>query len=120
MKPPAHKEYKPHIKLFSRELRKQSTEAEKLLWAKLKSHQLGVKFRRQQHIDSTYIADFVSLEKRLIIELDGGQHCLSDDDKTRDLYLKEQKFRVIRFWNNEILTNITGCLEVITIELHRS
>ena len=93
-------------------LRKRSTNAEKLLWKHLRQKQIeGLKFRRQQAIDN-YIVDFVCFENRLVIEIDGGQHS-EEKDKERDSYLKKQGFRVIRFWNNEVLNNVQGVLEVI-------
>jgi very-short-patch-repair endonuclease len=95
-------------------LRKRPTEAEQLLWNKLRQQQLeGFKFRRQQPIDN-YIVDFVCFEKRIIVEVDGGQHATrSKDDTARDTYLRQQGFQVLRFWNNEVLQNINGVLEVI-------
>ena len=95
-------------------LRKRSTEAEKLLWQHLRSRQLeGLKFRRQQPIDN-YIVAFVCLEKRIIIEVDGGQHAVEKGkDIKRDDYLEKNGFRVLRFWNNDVLTNINGTLEII-------
>jgi len=76
-------------------------------------HLENLKFRRQQPIDN-YIVDFVCLEKRLVIEVDGGHHAVEKlKDKKRDSYLKMRGFKVLRFWNNEVLTNINGVLEVI-------
>ena len=95
-------------------LRKRPTDAEKLLWKQLRLKQIeGFKFRRQQPIDN-YIVDFVCFEKRIVIEVDGGQHATqSEDDIVRDTYLRQQGFKVLRFWNNEVLQNINGILEVI-------
>lgn len=68
----------------------------------------GYKFRRQQPIGN-YIVDFVCLEKRLIIELDGGQHAeQSHYDSERDAWLRDQRFTVLRFWNNDVLINVEG------------
>ena len=73
----------------------------------------GVKFRRQQPIES-FIVDFVSFKKRIVIEIDGGQHAMAKDkDNERDGMLVENGFTVLRFWNNEGLQNIDGVLEVI-------
>jgi len=101
---------------FAQELRQKQTDAEKALWAKLRNRQLeGVKFRRQQPVGS-YIVDFASFERKLMIEIDGGQH---NEDKTKErdtertARLKETGYRVIRFWNNEALTNLEGVLESI-------
>jgi len=72
-----------------------------------------VKFRRQQSIDK-FIVDFVSFEKRIVIELDGGQHAMDKDkDQERDRVLKDNGFTVLRFWNNDIFENIEGVLEAI-------
>ena len=116
----SHRSYTPYIKEFVRELRQNNTPQENKLWHKINNNQLGVKFRRQHQIDNKYIADFVCLEKRLIIELDGGQHCDSNTDPQRTYYLEQQKFRVIRFWNNEIDNNPDGCIQEIQNELNSS
>jgi very-short-patch-repair endonuclease len=98
----------------ARKLRKNSTKAENLLWRKLKNRQLaGFKFRRQQPVGS-YILDFVNFEKRIVIEVDGGQHAnLKDKDKKRDDWLKSEGFEVMRFWNNEVFENLDGVLQMI-------
>lgn len=88
------------------------TEAEKKLWYKLRSRQLGVKFRRQQQIGK-YIVDFVSFERKTIIEIDGGQHYNAMNDKRRDAWFKKQGFIVLRFWNNDVIKNIDGVLQTI-------
>ncbi len=78
----------------------------------------GYKFRRQQTIDN-YIVDFVCFENRLIIEIDGGQHAENEKDVERDKYLSKNGFKVLRFWNNEVFTNIKGVLVVIRINCLR-
>ncbi len=93
--------------ILSRKLRNNLTDAEKYLWYVLRAENLGYKFRRQEPIGS-YIVDFVAYEKKLIIELDGGQHYQNEDDKVRDVWLEEQGFKVLRFWNNEVLENREG------------
>ncbi len=99
---------------FARELRNNSTDAERLIWQHLRNRQLaGVKFRRQQPIE-TYIVDFVSFDKRIVVELDGGQHLENEEyDKRRDGCLCTNGFTVLRFWNNDVIGNIEGVLEVI-------
>ena len=99
---------------IAKNLRNRPTEAEKLLWRHLRAKQLeGLKFRRQQPIDN-YVVDFVCFEKRIVIEIDGGQHAIQrDKDILRDKYLIENEFKDLRFWNNEVLQNIEGVLEVI-------
>jgi len=104
----------------ARGLRRASTEAEKLLWQKLRARQLGgAKFRRQTPI-SPYIVDFASFEHRLVVEIDGGQHNTPQGrqhDLKRTAWLEAQGFRVLRFWNNQVLTNIEGVLERTLQEL---
>ena len=102
---------------LAKKLRKNPTEAESLLWNRLRSRQVeGTKFRRQQPIEG-YIVDFVSFEKRIIIELDGGQHAEEHKkDRIRDGILEENRFKILRFWNNEIFENLDGILETIRLE----
>ncbi len=98
---------------FAKNLRNNSTDTEKYLWKYLRGRQLeGFKFRRQQLIGK-YIVDFVNLERKIIIEVDGGQHSENKKDKLRDRWLKEQKYEVLRFWDNEVFINVEGVLEVI-------
>ncbi|MFQ6083141.1 MAG: endonuclease domain-containing protein [Candidatus Aminicenantia bacterium] len=101
------------IKL-AKNLRKRSTDAERLLWKHLRARQLeGLKFRRQQPVGK-YILDFVCFEKGIVIEVDGGQHAVEKEkDNERNIWVERQGFKVLRFWNNEVLTNIEGVLEVI-------
>ena len=98
----------------ARQLRKNPTDAERLIWQKLRFWQVdGCKFRRQQPL-GRYIVDFVCLQKRLIIELDGGQHAERVDyDKQRDAWLHDQGFVVLRFWDNDVFKNIDGIMEMI-------
>jgi very-short-patch-repair endonuclease len=99
--------------VLAKNLRKRATDAERLLWKYLRIKQLeNLKFKRQQPI-GTYIVDFVCFEKRIVIEVDGGQHSASENDAMRDAWLSSQGFKVLRFWNHEVLTNIEGVLEVI-------
>jgi very-short-patch-repair endonuclease len=99
---------------YAKKLRKNATAAEGLLWSKLRARQMeGIKFRRQQPIEN-YVVDFVSFEKRIVIELDGGQHATDrEKDRNRDRLLSENGFIVLRFWNNEVFENLEGVLEVI-------
>jgi len=98
----------------ARALRKNQTDTERWLWQKLRNRQLlNLKFRRQVPIGN-YIVDFVCLELKLIIELDGSQHIeQADYDARRTAYLEQLGFKVIRFWNNEVLNNGEGVLERI-------
>lgn len=108
-----HQYYAPYIKEFARTLRKNQTEEEKKFWQIVRNSQLGVKFRRQFQIDNKYIADFVCLEKRLIIEIDGSQHNDNFYDVQRTFYIENLNFKIIRFWNNEINQNIDGCIQYL-------
>jgi very-short-patch-repair endonuclease len=98
---------------LARRLRRDSNQAEQKLWRHLRSRSLGgLKFVRQNPI-GPHIVDFVCREKRLVIELDGGQHAESDRDAVRDRWLAEHRYRVLRFWNNEVLENIEGVWDTI-------
>ncbi len=98
----------------AKELRKNMTNAEIKLWYHLRNRNLnGFKFRRQQPIGK-YIVDFVNQEKKLIIEVDGSQHLKHEDyDKERTKLLKKYGYKVIRFWNNDVLTDIGSIKESI-------
>jgi very-short-patch-repair endonuclease len=97
----------------ARRLRRDSTKAELRLWYRLRSRSLaGFKFIRQETI-GPYVVDFVCREERLIIEVDGGQHADSNHDAARDRWLQAHQFRIMRFWNNDVLANMNGVLEVI-------
>ena len=106
---------------LARNLRRKQTDAERKLWLILRSRQFeNSKFRRQEPIGK-YIVDFVSLERELIIELDGGQHNQQSEmekDEVRTKWLEKKGFIVIRFWNNDVLQNIDGVafkiLEIIS------
>ena len=96
----------------ARKLRNDSTEAEKYLWQELRLENLGVKFRRQSVIGS-YIVDFVCFERKLVIEVDGGQHAQNQEDQQRDKWLRVQGFEILRFWNHDVLKNKEGVLQQI-------
>ena len=100
------------LKSQARRLRGNLTDAERALWRQLRHHQLGARFRRQFPVPP-YIVDFACVEARLIVEADGGQHNVSARDERRDAALSAQGWRVLRFWNNEILTNRAGVLRTI-------
>lgn len=107
---------KPSTKEKRRVLRKEMTDAERVLWSKLSGRQLcGLKFRRQYGLGE-YIADFYCPELRLVIELDGGQHYLEEGkeyDAIRAEYMAAMGIRTIRFPNNEVLKNLVGVLAEI-------
>lgn len=103
---------KKHIPL-AKALRQHATEVEKRLWYRLRNKQVaGAKFGRQQPVGK-YIADFICIEQKLIIELDGWQHNDSVSDVRRDAFLESEGYTVLRFWNNEVMENIEGVLQRI-------
>jgi adenine-specific DNA-methyltransferase len=98
----------------ARRLRKDMTDAERLLWRHLRNRQVGGwKFRRQHPI-GPFIVDFVCIEKRVIIELDGGQHARNvEADAKRSAYLEQQGYRLLRFWNNEVFQHFEAVCTMI-------
>ncbi len=102
----------------ARELRRLQTDAERKLWNALRNRQQGGhKFRRQVPV-GPYIADFLCVEARVIVELDGSQHAEREDyDRARTAYLERQGFEVLRFWNTDALTNTSGVIETILAAL---
>ena len=104
---------KPEALTHAKELRTNVTEAEKKLWHFLQQSNLGYSFRRQ-HPVGDYITDFACIEKKIIIEIDGGQHGEQQAyDTKRTAFLEEAGFKVLRFWNNEVLENHEGVLQVV-------
>ncbi len=94
-------------------LRKNLTEAEKILWNRLRKKQLGVRFRRQVPIGQ-YIVDFYNADCQLVIELDGGQHAEQlDYDNERTHFLESKGLKVVRYWNNQVLTETDNVVENI-------
>lgn len=101
----------------ARVLRRAMTDAEQKLWRLLRDRRFaGAKFRRQVPV-GPYIADFLSFEQRLIIEADGGQHADCARDVVRDAFFRRSGFRVLRFWNNDILARTDGVLSALLEEL---
>jgi very-short-patch-repair endonuclease len=97
----------------ARQLRLSSTDAERRMWSALRDRRLmRYKFRRQHPIGD-YIVDFACTRHALVIELDGGQHADSAADAHRTAWLESQGWRVIRFWNHDVLTNTDGVVEAI-------
>ena len=105
----------------AKRLRKNLTEAEKRLWRSLRQRQLNGHYFRRQAAIGPYVADFVCFKKRLIVEVDGGQHVFKNNhDEKRTQWLKSEGFRVIRFWNNDVLENSEGVLASILEALNES
>lgn len=97
------KSVSPKLRQYARDMRKEPTDAEAVLWNVLRGKKLeAMRFRRQHPIEN-YIVDFICLEEKLIIEVDGSQHAENAYDEKRDAKLKELGFTVLRFWNDEIL-----------------
>ena len=107
---------------LARELRKNQTPQEKKLWNLLRNHQFyGYEFRRQYPI-SDYIVDFICRKKKIIIEIDGGQHNEPENiekDLLRTKFMESKGYKVLRFWNNEIDNNIEGVFEILKIEFEK-
>ncbi|KTE07107.1 endonuclease domain-containing protein [Sphingopyxis sp. H115] len=103
---------------LSRELRLNATPAERALWAQLSARKVsGVRFNRQFPI-GPFICDFVSRSARLVIEVDGGQHAVDvEKDQARTAFLQSQGYRVIRFWNNDVLKRVEGVVSEIKLVL---
>jgi very-short-patch-repair endonuclease len=108
---------RPLIRI-ARKLRSRMTDAERKLWLALRDRRFeAFKFRRQVPI-GPYVADFLCFEERLILEIDGGQHAGSKRDERRDGWFAENGFRVVRFWNNDVLSNLEGVLTLLVTELN--
>jgi very-short-patch-repair endonuclease len=104
----------------ARSSRRGQTDAERRLWFALRSRRLaGYKFRRQHPIDG-FVVDFACTKHRLVIEADGGQHAENPGDARRTAIIEARGWRVLRFWNNEILSNTDGVVETILKELKQS
>ena len=119
MRNPLDKAYDRTPTLRSRELRNNATATERKLWQHLRNRQLsGVRFNRQVPI-GPFICDLVARTPRLIVELDGGQHAVrTAEDERRTRFLESRGYRVLRFWNNDVLENVEGVLAVIEAALN--
>jgi len=108
----------PDTARHARALRTQMTDAERLLWHHLRAHRFhGLGFRRQVPL-GPYVADFLCEAQRLVVEVDGGQHAdRSVEDAQRTQWLEAHGYRVVRFWNNEVLANMEGVWEALTASL---
>jgi very-short-patch-repair endonuclease len=110
-----HHQPPPVNRLRARTMRKDSTLAENMLWQVIRGGKLeGLKFRRQVPMHNC-ILDFICFDARLIVEVDGSQHALSDADRQRDAFFREQGFTTLRFWNDEIERNLDFvCLSILS------
>jgi very-short-patch-repair endonuclease len=115
-----HRRTTPHIFLNAQELRRNLTEVEAFLWNRLRAHRLdGIHFRRQ-HAIGRYVADFCAPLVKLIVEVDGSHHLdQTEYDLQRTTYFEAQGYRVLRFWNHEVMNQIEVVLDVIAYEARR-
>lgn len=109
---------KQNQKPLRKSLRYRATPQEVIVWSRLRNSQLGYKFRRQQSLGN-YIVDFYCPKKKLAIEIDGAQHIDNEPDQARTRFLNNQNIQVLRFWNNEVNTNIEGVLFKIITTLEK-
>ncbi len=118
--PEMHNHWRTSSKVFknAKDLSRNMTDAETALWQALRSHQIdGVHFRRQ-HAIGPYVTDFCSPRKKVIIEVDGGQHLEQEEyDVRRTMFLESLGYKVLRFWNDEVLTDMDLVLERIMFEI---
>ena len=110
---PAHREVTPIHRNRAKALRSDMTEAERSMWSALRAHRLqDLSFRRQSPI-GPFIVDFACQKHGLVVEIDGGQHSESNRDAARDQWLASKGYRVLRFWNSDVLRNRDGVLQTI-------
>ena len=109
-----HRRTTPKVFGRAKALSRNLTPAEEKLWGHLRAHRTGDVHFRKQHAIGHYIVDFCAPRRKLIIELDGSQHLEQEDyDKERTVFLESKGYRVLRFWNNEVMNNIEAVLGVI-------
>ncbi|MGO8868982.1 MAG: endonuclease domain-containing protein [Alphaproteobacteria bacterium] len=108
---------RPEISDRARRLRRDETEAERRVWRAIRDRRLGVKFRRQVPI-GPYFADFACVARKLVVELDGGQHAEPTRyEEERGRVTAANGYRVLRFWNNDVMDNLDGVVEAIRLAL---
>ncbi|RWL38657.1 endonuclease domain-containing protein [Mesorhizobium sp. M2E.F.Ca.ET.209.01.1.1] len=108
-----HQPVTPAKRNFARSMRREPTEAEDRLWQELRGRRLdNIKFKRQVPM-GRYVADFICAEAKLIVEIDGSQHAESRHDQERDAELKARGFRVLRFWNDDVLKELDAVCDTI-------
>jgi very-short-patch-repair endonuclease len=111
--------YQKHSLTTARRLRRRATDAERRLWSRLRAQAFhGLKFRRQHPI-GRYVVDFACLERALVVELDGGQHSVAVDAR-RTAAIERHGFRILRFWNNQVLGNLDGVLRQLEQEIGKT
>ncbi len=111
----------PKIKHRAGELRKEPTPAEAKLWAYLRAHRFANVHFRRQHAIGSYIVDFCAPSGKLIIEIDGSQHLNQEEyDTERTVFLQAKGYRVLRFWNSDVINHIEDVIGVVLEEFERS
>jgi very-short-patch-repair endonuclease len=119
-RPQHHQIVKPTQRKNARVMRRIATDAERKLWLLLRDRRLdGLKFRRQAPF-GPFILDFVCLDRKLVLEVDGGQHGESARDEARDVHLRAEGFQIVRYWNNDVLKNPEGVLTDLLARLTAS
>jgi very-short-patch-repair endonuclease len=114
---PNHRPAGKRIQTFAKKMRREPTDAEAAMWRLLRDRRLlQFKFRRQVPFQN-FILDFVCFDRRLVIEIDGSQHASSERDSARDRLLATEGFRVVRYWNNDVLRKSSAVLEDILTKL---
>jgi very-short-patch-repair endonuclease len=109
-----HKRTTPKIFARAKALSRNQTSAEEKLWTHLRTHRMGDIHFRRQHAIGNYIVDFAAPRKKLIIELDGSQHREQKEyDQERTAFLNSKGYKILRFWNNDVMNNLEGVLTVI-------
>lgn len=109
-----HKRTTPKVFGHAKQLHRNMTPAEVKLWARLRAHRLESVHFRNQHAIGNYVVDFCAPRKKLIIELDGSQHMEQEEyDKERTEYLESKGYRVLRFWNNDVMSNTDSVIRAI-------
>jgi len=106
-----------HLKGAAKRLRKNMTEAENILWSRLRAHRFADASFRRQAVLGPYVVDFLCAKSKLVVEVDGSQHATSNTDITRDAYLGKHGYRVLRYWNNQVLGNLEAVLEDLHLHL---
>ncbi len=113
-----HKRTTPKVFGRAKELHRNMTPAETKLWAHLRAHRMKDIHFRNQHAIGNYVVDFCAVRKKLIIELDGSQHLEQEDyDQERTAFLESKGYRILRFWNNQVMNDIEAVLRAIDISL---
>jgi len=113
-----HKRTTPKIFGHAKQLHRNMSPAEAKLWAHLRAHRTADVHFRNQHAIGSYVVDFCAPRRKLIIELDGSQHLEQGEyDEERTKYLKSKGYKVLRFWNNQVMNDIDGVLRAIVLEL---